>query len=201
MDASELHYRVLRGDGSEMIALLSVIAPFLLPFVSDLIFGDNPASEPVKRAVVSIATEVLGTDNPDEALSKLNQDPELVKKLQEESFQVAIAAQVEETKRLAEVNATIRKEIESNDPWVRRARPFFMYVMAVTWGVQMLAVSLVILMYPERAGIILQGLSELTTMWMVALSVSGVYVWKRTQEKGVGGGPLDAIAGLIKKGK
>jgi phosphoglycerate-specific signal transduction histidine kinase len=66
-----------------------------------------------------------------------------------------------ETEKLREINASLRTEIESQDPYVRRMRPTFGYLMAFTWAAQMFAVAI----------------------WAVGLSVLGIYVYKRSEDK------------------
>ncbi len=84
---------------------------------------------------------------------------------------------------LTQVNDTMRKELASEDKYVRRMRPTFGYIMAVTWGFQMLAIAYVIVVDTARAGIILNAMSSLSAIWGVGLSVLGVYVYKRSEEK------------------
>jgi cobalamin synthase len=67
--------------------------------------------------------------------------------------------------------------------YVRRMRPTFGYIMAVTWAAQMLAIAFVILDAPEKAGNVINAMSNLSTIWTVGLSVLGIYVYKRSREK------------------
>jgi hypothetical protein len=84
---------------------------------------------------------------------------------------------------LGEVNRTIRAEVASSDPYVRRMRPTFGYVVALSWAAQMGAVAYVIVQDPSAAGRVVGSLAELTTIWGVGLSVLGVYVYQRSAEK------------------
>ncbi|MBP5856273.1 ribokinase [Marivibrio halodurans] len=84
---------------------------------------------------------------------------------------------------LAEINRTIRAEVASEDAYVRRMRPTFGYVVAVTWAAQMGAVAYVIATDPASAGAVVSALGSLGTIWTVGLSVLGIYVYKRSQEK------------------
>lgn len=84
---------------------------------------------------------------------------------------------------IAQINESLRAEIASQDMYVRRMRPTFGYIIAVTWAAQMLAVAFVILDNPERAPVLLGALGQLDTIWTVGLSVLGIYVYKRSNEK------------------
>jgi len=89
---------------------------------------------------------------------------------------------------LAEVNKTIRAEVASEDVYVRRMRPTFGYVVALTWAAQMGAVAYVIATDPAAAGSVVAALGSLGTIWTVGLSVLGIYVYKRSQEKQIAAG-------------
>lgn len=84
---------------------------------------------------------------------------------------------------LAEVNASLRAEVASSDPYVRRMRPTFGYMMAATWGAQMLALAYIIVTDPAQASAVLNAMASLGTIWAVALSVLGIYVYGRSNEK------------------
>lgn len=81
------------------------------------------------------------------------------------------------------INQSLRAEVASSDPYVRRMRPTFGYMMAVTWGVQMFALAYVILTDPGQAGLVINAIESLSTIWSVALSVLGIYVYQRSAEK------------------
>lgn len=55
--------------------------------------------------------------------------------------------------------------------------------MAITWAVQMLALAWTIVARPEQAAMILQAMDSLGLIWSVGLSVLGIYVYKRSEEK------------------
>lgn len=84
---------------------------------------------------------------------------------------------------IEQINASLRTEITSNDAYVRRMRPTFGYIIAFTWAAQMLAVAAIILDNPDKAGIVMNAMSQLDTIWTVGLSVLGIYVYKRSKEK------------------
>ncbi len=93
-----------------------------------------------------------------------------------------MAAQTDRT-WLEQVNRTIRAEAQSDDAYVRRMRPTFGYIMALTWAAQMGAVAYVVAVEPDKAGPVIAAIASLGTIWTVGLSVLGIYVYKRSSEK------------------
>jgi hypothetical protein len=87
---------------------------------------------------------------------------------------------------IEQVNLSLRAEVASSDAYVRRMRPTFGYIMAITWAAQMLSIAFVILDAPEKAGAVMAAMGNLDTVWTVGLSVLGIYVYKRSQDKQVG---------------
>jgi hypothetical protein len=74
-------------------------------------------------------------------------------------------------------------------------RPTLGYIMAVTWAAQMLALAYTILVNPAASGEVIDSMSSLSTIWSVGLAVLGVYVYKRSEEKGVKAtAPLSPLA-------
>jgi hypothetical protein len=55
--------------------------------------------------------------------------------------------------------------------------------MALTWAAQMLALAWIIITDPQQAGLVLQGMDALSLIWTVGLSVLGIYVYRRSDEK------------------
>lgn len=91
---------------------------------------------------------------------------------------------------IAQTNESLRAEIASTDAYVRRMRPTFGYMMAATWGAQMFALAYLIVTDPTRVSVVLNAVESLSTLWVVALSVMGIYVYQRSAEK---------IAGISEK--
>lgn len=55
--------------------------------------------------------------------------------------------------------------------------------MAITWSAQMLALAYTIVALPDQAAGILNSMEALGLIWSVGLSVLGIYVYKRSEEK------------------
>lgn len=70
-----------------------------------------------------------------------------------------------------------------NNKYVRRMRPTFGYLMALTWAAQMLALAYVVVFDTGQASLVIEAMESLGTIWTVGLSVLGIYVYKRSEEK------------------
>ena len=88
-----------------------------------------------------------------------------------------------DVKSLAEINASLRAEIGSDDKYVRRMRPTFGYFMAVTWAAQMMAVAYIMVFETSKASVVIEAIESLSAIWAVGLSVLGIYVYKRSEDK------------------
>lgn len=185
-----------------ILPVISALASFVPGVVS--FFAGEKAGK-VAETVVSVAQAVTGTDTPDKALEVLKADPAKVLEFQQSMMSHEKAWWEEETKRLQQVNETMRAEITSGDPYVRRMRPTWGYSMCAAFTAQMFAVTYSIIFEPQFTGEIITSLASLSIIWSVGLSVLGIYVWKRSDEKqnskaagagstaGVGSGLLDAV--------
>lgn len=167
------------------ISIALGVAQFV-PGLTRLLMGDKAGD--VADKVVTAATSIAGTDNPQDAIEYLNANPELQLKFQQELNHIVIAELEAETKQLETINATMRVEAVSTDWFVRRWRPFFGYTIAVTWFVLMMALGVVIVKYPSDAPAVITAMASLSTMWAIALAVLGISVNKRSQDKCVAAG-------------
>ena len=61
--------------------------------------------------------------------------------------------------------------------------------MAITWAAQTLGLAYVMIFQTEKAPAVLDGMEDLSTIWAVGLSVLGIYVYKRSEEKKVVAAP------------
>ena len=84
-----------------------------------------------------------------------------------------------------QINESLRAEVASSDAYVRRMRPTFGYLMAFTWAAQMFAIAYVIVFKTAESSVVLQAMESLGMIWGIGLSVLGVYVYKRSEEKSV----------------
>ncbi len=153
----------------------------------------------------------FGVENNADAIGRaIEADPNAALKLREIENnnrtlleQQLIAA---ETLRLETVNRTMRAEAASNDPFVRRWRPLFGYIVALTWGIQVTGITAAILYVvisgTESASLLYTGISavmgDMAVMWAIALSVLGISVKKRSDDKAIASGQTPA-PGLVAK--
>lgn len=146
--------------------------------------------------LVNVLSEALGqVDNPitkgasealrkvDEALQTGGVSPQQMEEAHRHAEKMAALRVQEYQAGLSAVNETMRAEVVSEDQYVRRMRPTFGYLMAVTWAAQMLGLAYVIVFETDKAGMVLGAMSHLSAIWAVGLSVLGVYVYKRSEEK------------------
>src|SRR4051794_41133208 len=102
---------------------LATVVPSIVRWVA----GDNAGD--VAQKVVDTAETITGQKGQD-AVSAIKADPALQLQLQQLWSQQELALYQEDSKRLAEVNATMRAEGQSADPWQRRWRPFWGFASA-----------------------------------------------------------------------
>lgn len=89
----------------------------------------------------------------------------------------------QDTEALQTVNESLRAEIASQDKFVRRMRPTFGYLMALTWAAQMLAVAYIMVFETHQSSTVITAVESLSAIWAVGLSVLGIYVYKRSEDK------------------
>lgn len=128
-------------------------------------------------------TAVEALDHVDQAIQKGKITQEQVREANRHAERMAEIQLKENTTKLEAVNKTLRAEVASKDIYVRRMRPTFGYVMALTWAAQMLAVAYVIVFETADSGFVLSAISSLSAIWAVGLSVLGIYVYKRSEDK------------------
>lgn len=170
-----------------------------LPLIGGLLLG------PAGQRVGGLVASALGVSpEPDEVAGALQTNPEAFVRLRQlemeherELRRMTIEA---ETNRLAEVNATIRAEVASDDRYVRRMRPTFGYLVAAMLAAQVGATCYVMIWNPNYAEVVTSLIEATIWPMTAALGVLGVYVRGRTQEKRVEAGiaPSGGIANIIK---
>jgi len=174
---------------------------------------------PAGTLVGGLIGSALGVDgnDPDAVLTAI-QDPAQLARLRElelnnKAHLESLAIQAE-TQKISEINKTMRDEIASADAYVRRWRPTFGYVVSLAWLVQITGstATLIYAVFADaaKAGNIINMVANFngstSVLWGIALSVLGINVVKRSQDKQVqsGGAPAGIIQGvsqLIRGGK
>jgi hypothetical protein len=159
---------------------LAQVVPGLIRWI-----GGDDAEKAAKVAdqVVGVARTVTGKGTGEDALAAVKADPALALQLQQAWLTHEVELSREETRQLAEINATMRAESASDDRYVRRWRPTFGYAVALTWTATMLAVSWAVIAEPAQAPAIIAALVNTSPIWGIALGVLGVAVVKRSHDK------------------
>lgn len=156
---------------------------------------------PAGGAIGALVASVFGVEaEPDKVAAAIKADPEAAIKLRQieneharEMKRMVIEA---ETARLAQVNESLRAEIASNDKYVRRMRPTYGYMLALTLVAQAGIAIYVVGWRPEEIGNLATLFNALAIPQTAALAVLGVYVKKRSDEKlgeVSGGGLLSSL--------
>lgn len=178
------------------------------PVVAGLLTG--PAG--VAVTVGGLIAKALGSDTDPASVAQILQaDPtafERVKKFEmDHELELVKLHLSAETSQLTEINATIRAEAASLDPYVRRWRPTFGYSVALAWTMQMVGLTIIlgwaVISSPATASGIIEAMarviSSLMVLWTVALSVLGINVKKRSDDKQISAGktPEPGVLGTL----
>ncbi len=156
-------------------ALISQISiPVLIAILTEAVGKmDSPLGKNAAEALGKITGAIKTGEISPEQIAEANRHAEKMAGLE--------LAQYQST--LSEGNETVRAEIASSDLYVRRMRPTFGYFMAVTWAAQMLAIAYVIVFQTEKSAFVINAMGNLSIIWGMGLSVLGIYVYKRSEEK------------------
>lgn len=158
--------------------LETILGRLGLPFLMSVVGGalskiDNPVAQNAAKALSDTQSALSAGAITPEARAEANRHIETMEGI----------SQKERSEALAQINQSLRTEVESTDLYVRRMRPTFGYLMAFTWTAQMMAIAYVIVFDTARASVVLNAVESLSTIWCIALSVLGLYVYKRSDEK------------------
>ena len=148
-----------------------------------------------KLGIVFLTTtlgKILGTIDNDVAknAAKILSDVEAeiakgaitIEQIKEANRHIEVLAETD-AKSLSEINQSLRAEILSQDKYVRRMRPTFGYLMALTWAAQMFGVAYIMIFETDKASTVIEAVESLSAIWAVGLSVLGIYVYKRSEDK------------------
>lgn len=158
--------------------LESILAKVGLPILINLLSEtlkqiDTPVTKGAGKALEQVDEAIRAGQLTNEQIVEANRHVEHLAGLQSEETREAFR----------QINESLRAEIISEDKFVRRMRPTFGYLMAITWAAQMLGIAYVIIFDTDRAGSIMSAMASLSAIWAVGLSVLGIYVYKRSEDK------------------
>ena len=171
------------------------------PLIGTLIGG------PIGTAVGGLVSSALGVENTPKAIEQeLAVNPKAVLKLKqlEADHEVELKrlafehAKLESEERqlaITQQHATMQAELASNDPYVRRWRPTWGYSMCAAWVLLFLSLAVVMMFYPEHAASVVNSVVAMTPLFGIGLTVLGINIHKRSQDKQVsmGSTPLGTI--------
>lgn len=148
--------------------------PFLIDIVSRALgVVEHPVAKSASQSLKDLQGALAGGLISPEAMAEANRHAEEMAKIEADKYSAALES----------VNATARTEVASDDAYVRRMRPTFGYLMAITWAVQMLGLAYVVIFKTEMAHVVINAMASLSTIWGIGLSVLGVYIYKRSEDK------------------
>lgn len=166
--------------------LPTIISKLGLPLLVSLLGSalgriDNPVARSASDALNNFEGALAGGAISSEQMAEANRHAETMAAMKAKEHSAA----------LSEINKSLRAEISSGDLYVRRMRPTFGYLLAITWAMQMVAVSYVMIFRTEHLPVLMDGMEGLSTIWAVALSVLGIYFYKRSEEKKIFSMPVE----------
>ena len=158
-----------------LTTILSKIGlPILIEFVARALSRiEHPVAQSATKALEEVEGALAGGLITPDQMVEANRHAEAIAKIEMQEYETS----------LSQINESLRAEILSEDKFVRRMRPTFGYLMAGTWAAQMFGIAYVIVFQTEKAAFILEGMAALSTIWAVGLSVLGIYVYKRSEDK------------------
>jgi len=194
-------------------ALGAAIAKAGLPILGGAVAG--PAGATLGAAIAG----AIGGDpaDPDQLAAIIQANPEAAVRLREVEANAAIEiqrlisaqAQAEtqaQAQDIAQVNETMRAEYQAGDNFRGRWRPFFGYIVAISWAVQMGGTTAIAfyaaIESPTYAAVTIKALGEYAAgtaiMWSMALAVLGVAIKQRSNDKARAMGiPPESLLGRL----
>ncbi|MCB1650733.1 MAG: ribokinase [Alphaproteobacteria bacterium] len=154
--------------------LTKIGLPVLIALVGEALKNiDNPLTKGAADALDKVEEAMKAGQIAPEQIAEANRHAETLAQMKSDELR----------ENIAEINKSLRAEIASEDKYVRRMRPTFGYLMALTWAAQMLGIAYVIIFDTSRSVLVLNAMGSLSAIWAVGLSVLGIYVYKRSEDK------------------
>jgi len=180
-------------DWDSVLAMVADAAPLLgkiLPIPGAGIAGALIAAE-------------FGTQNTPQAIgAALAADPNAYQKLKElqETNKAALQAQLIqlETMSISQVNKTARQDSKSEDPFVRRARPFLIWAVGGSVVLEIIVGGAVIVIDPAAMVDFVSLCEAMAIPQSVAGTMCGIYMKQRSNDKALAAGHAPA-AGLFQQ--
>ena len=180
------------------------------PMVAGLLIANTGVGAPFAGAVSAMVANALGTDNNEQAIAHaVTHDPEAAQKLAalevEKKYELERMYVDLSRVQIQETNQTMRTELNNQDSFVSRWRPTFGYQIAYAWAamiygmIALTGISLLLEIGSTYTGVkagtttaVVKALAELVgamaPLWVVALSVLGINIKQRSNDKQVQAG-------------
>lgn len=187
------------------ISIATSLASFAAPKIAGWLGGDD--AEKTAKEVTEVAKSVTGQGDERSAVEAIKQDPEQARKFREAINEYELKKEKERTKRLTQINQTMRAAYKENG-WKSGWRPFFGYAFGVAWvslffgllGLLFYAASLGLEEAIEFSSKMPQVIAAMTPLFGMGLKVLGVAIRERSRDKRLAAGVVDPPAeGLVDK--
>lgn len=160
----------------------------------------GPGGAAIGKAAGTVLAEALGVPaDPDAVGAAIEADPEAAKAAAD-GKDVAAAVAEAQAKIIEEVNQTYRIELQSESPYVRLARPTWLWAGCAIWTIHGIVYAKALWF---RDFEIIRTIPDMTIFYGVMGAIVGVYAWQRTKEKIQGadipGALAQATGAIIKK--
>jgi len=179
------------------ISIATSLASFAAPKIAGWLGGDD--AEQTAKEVTEVAKSVTGQSDGQSAVEAIKQDPEQARKFRESLQEYELKKERERTKRLTQVNQTMRASYKESG-WKSGWRPFFGYAFGVAW-VSLFFGLLGLLFYAASLGLeeaikfsseMPQVIAAMTPLLGMGLKVLGVAIRERSRDKRLAAGVVDA---------
>lgn len=187
------------GTITAIVSGLSYVAPKIAGWL-----GGEDAEEKAEK-VAGVAKSITGQSDPQSAVDAIHQDPEQARKFQEAMGELEVQMERERTKKLTQINQTMRTEYKESG-WKSGWRPFFGYMFATAYGVLFFGIIALIgyaMSESVGAAVELTGaiggmISSFTPLLGIGLAVLGVQIRERGKDKRLAAGAKDTEGTLGK---
>lgn len=160
---------------------------------------------PVGAGVGKVIASAIGAGSgePEEVMGILQGDPNAVLELKKveaehrhELCKITLEGQIA---NLGEINRTMREEMKSEDPFVRRARPFHIWALGISVLLEVLAAVVAVFFAPEQLANLATLFGAIAIPQGISAAVCGIYIQKRSEDKLVaaGGTPGPGLVGGV----
>jgi hypothetical protein len=165
---------VMGFDGGDLLRLGKKVIKGGAPLLGGALGG------PAGSVIFDLVAAVTGKDTPQEAEAVLDKQPELYVKLKE--VEIAQQTRLEELfyEDLKDRRALIKAEVTSEDVFVRRARPMFLYIMYAVIVFDFILLPFIRIFNPAVPEIVLPG--EL--YWLFGSAYTGYSVLRSMDKTG-----------------